>query len=113
MPSAYRLPYDLQDASKGKLLLSDIQLSKPQAGRQAAHLGNHATLVRNETESSPTVTPPLASEQHPHPPGPPPSPSQWIPSYSWLLRIMPSPSQSAAAAPANPSAYRPPCTAQI
>lgn len=84
-------------------------------------MGNHAAIVRNEGRSAPapetcsraTPFPTIGClKKHRHPRYTPPLP-QPSASYSWLLRIMPSPSQSAAAVPANPFAYPSPCTAQI
>ena len=114
LQSAYRLPYDLAGRGReGRLRMSAVQLSKPQRRNRFAHLGNHAAIVRNDTDFTPE---PLSqhipfydrlSQDH-RTPGNTPRTPRHPASYSWQCRIMPSPSQSAAT---GPSQSRPPCTA--
>ncbi|KAE9364688.1 hypothetical protein N431DRAFT_110209 [Stipitochalara longipes BDJ] len=49
--------------------MSDVQLSKPQRRNRFAHLGNHATIVRNNTLARPHRLPPEPAATAP--PGPP------------------------------------------
>lgn len=119
MQSAYRLPYDLslaREAAPVRLQLEQTRrqdtgcpLGKPCSHREKRKKFAHKAPL-DPFLPSPNPSPlTLGCLKNTHAPGSPRHP----PSYSWQLKIMPSPSQSAASSPANLDGYPCPCTAQI